>query len=147
MCAHVLANEQFRLFGVILLNPDFPFWILPQSIVPEASRQNLECKAWDQACDQGVVLLSTASVITIVNIWPWNNQPSARTREGLCVCSLSLFCLLALLGIQREDISSYSTGNAVKQKSFFSSKVRSVLNLPRLSQPFSSCAMFPYTSP
>ena len=28
-----------------------------------------------------------------------------------------------------------------------SSKVRSVINLPSLSQPFSSCAMFPYTSP
>ena len=30
-------------------------------------------KAWDQACDQGVVLLSIASVISIVSIWPWNN--------------------------------------------------------------------------
>jgi len=39
----------------------------------EAVRQNPECNTWDQACDQGVVLLSTASVITIVNIWPWNN--------------------------------------------------------------------------
>ena len=30
-------------------------------------------KAWDQASDQGVVLLSIASVVTIVSIWPWNN--------------------------------------------------------------------------
>ena len=30
----------------------------------EAVRQNPECKAWDQASDQGVMLLSTASVIT-----------------------------------------------------------------------------------
>ena len=30
-------------------------------------------KAWDQVCYQSVVLLSIASVVTIVSIWPWNN--------------------------------------------------------------------------
>ena len=54
------------MFGVIPSNLDFPFWILSQSFGEnflEAVRQNLECKAWDQAYNQGVVLLSTASVI------------------------------------------------------------------------------------
>ena len=36
-------------------------------------RQNSEFEAWDLARDQGVVLLSTASVLTIVSIWPWKN--------------------------------------------------------------------------
>ena len=67
MCAHVSADEQFIMFSAIPSNPDFPFWILSQSFgenFSEAVRQNPECKAWDQASDQGVVLLSTASVIT-----------------------------------------------------------------------------------
>ena len=58
MCAHVSADEQFRVFGVISSNPDFPL----QSNSSEAVRQNPDSKAWNQACDQGVVLLSTASV-------------------------------------------------------------------------------------
>ena len=42
-------------------------------IVWQLHKTDKLCKAWDQACDQGVVLLSTASVISIVSIWPWNN--------------------------------------------------------------------------
>ena len=48
-----------------------------------------------------------------------------------------------------RSISRYSAENAVKLESLFSlkllsSKVRSVISLPRLSQPFFSRAMFPY---
>ena len=60
MCAHASADEQFRLFGVIPSNPDFPLICL--KAIPEAVRQNPDSKAWNQACDQGAVLLSTASV-------------------------------------------------------------------------------------
>ena len=72
MCAHVSADEQFRLFGVIPSNPDFPLICL--KAIPEAARQNPDSKAWNQACDQGAVLLSTASVnyylhMPIVLLW------------------------------------------------------------------------------
>ena len=73
----------------------------------------------------------------------------------LCVCvsvyPFSLFCLLALLGVQREVSAATARKFSKIKKPFslklLSSKVRSVINLPRLSQPFSSRAMFPYTSP
>ena len=51
MCAHVLVDEQFRLFSVIASNP----FVFGENF-SETVRQNPECKAWNQACDQGVVL-------------------------------------------------------------------------------------------
>ena len=42
-------------------------------IVWQLHKTDKLCKACDQACDQGVVLLSIARVISIVSIWPWNN--------------------------------------------------------------------------
>ena len=64
MCAHVSADEQFRVFGVISSNPDFPL----QSNSSEAVRQNPDSKAWNQACDQGAVLqlLSYAHSVAVI---------------------------------------------------------------------------------
>ena len=72
MCAHVSADEQFSVWCDILksrlsIN-------LSQNNSSEAVRQNPDSKAWNQACDQGVVLLSTASVnyylhMPIVLLW------------------------------------------------------------------------------
>ena len=67
----------------------------------------------------------------------------------VCLC-MSIFSILpsCTFGHPMRGISSHSAENAVKLQSHFylkvlSSKVRSVINLLRLSQPFSR-AMFPY---
>ena len=71
----------------------------------------------------------------------------------LCVCPFSLFCLLALLGVQRE-VSVAQRGKCSKTKKPFSlkllsSKVRSIINLLRLSYKsaiFFTCNVSVYLS-
>ena len=60
----------------------------------------------------------------------------AHARRGLYVCPFSVFCLLALLGIQQEVSVATVWKKRQKENPFslklLSSKVRSVINLPRL---------------